>query len=288
MNQDLQKALATVRSCAERDGYLRQVGLLFRGKNRELERAVQLIAESSHLIKEMGLVEKLEVERVVEVYNRWVEKGKKRLRKIPPLAFKWHIREGAFKLTENPDLFKMRKVSATKLPWDILKGLRISENVYATLPGEVFVFTKCSYLLKSQQSGFPHRSLLPGAWQEKDLPQNYWLMKKKGEIAEGLLPDGKYHVKARCIYFWMKELDFSEQERVVLDRLGGASKAVLVQVATFQLLFFYKLLSMQLDRDQFVQEIDKYFKTVLSLLPGAPDSVQLEDWQASDLLSELV
>jgi hypothetical protein len=233
-----------------------------------------------------------------------VERGKKRLRPVPgyilPTAFKCHTQEQTFTPIKNEDLLWMRKVSVTNLPKNILTKYQVGANTFETLPGEVFVFTDSSYIIKSQQTGYPDPALLPAAFPECFLPKNYHLLRKKAEIAEGLLPKGRYNAQARLIYSYHKEICFRQlhekllphlklsedlslmhrqvnkafEAKIDLDvssqKLFSYIKSIplekLALITTYQQLFFYKLLCIKLDRERFTQEMKKYFLNLNSFV----------------------
>ena len=309
VNLLLRNAATTVQNFTKGEKtLLKQIGSLFKSQS-ELRKAVHVIQENQPLIKKLKTGSKEEqelgalIERVVADYNRWVDRSKKRLRPVPdyifPTVFKCHTQEHHFRPIVNEDLLWMRKVSVTNLPKDILRKYQVGANVFETLPGEVFVFTDSSYLLKSQQTGYPDPSLLPAAFPELFLPNNLHLHEIKAEIAEGLLPKGKFNAKARRIYNYQKECDFRDPHKKFLKdlpvpqdlaklhrtvnrafngegELDGDSQALfntlqetprekLAWITSYQQLFFYKLLRMPLDLESFRKEIKKYFQTLTLL-----------------------
>ena len=192
----------------------------------------------------------------------------------------------------------MRQVSVTNLPIKLLSTYQIAANTFETLPGEVIIFTEGSHFIKSQQTGYPDPALLPYTIPECYLPQNFMLMQKKAEIAEGLLPKGKFNKQAKKLYALQKELGiekaqeyrevgvafehlFNHEElemplpkeqvlttpkaRELFAHFLTQDRERLARIATFQQLFFYKLLCMKLDLEMLRKEMRNYRAVMANL-----------------------
>lgn len=268
------------------ESLLKKIGSLFDGQAK-VKDAVTLIEKSRFLIKEEHELAS-QIQKVVNDYNSCIQKKKKRL--IPP-TFRFYTQTESYKSIQQEDLRLMRKVRVTNLPKHLLPKYQIAANAFEPLPGEVIVFTDSSHLIRSQQTGYPDPALLPYTIPECFLPQNYQLMQKKAEIAEGLLPKGKYNAQAKLLYALQKdkvqmaqeyrevnlafEHLFNYQElgkplpqeqilttpaaRALFNRLLTQDRRQLAKIATFQQLYFYKLLCIKLSREILEKEMQNYF-----------------------------